>query len=118
MFGLFPPFFLFFLTHIISLFANGSLWAPDTSAALWKTNIFIFFADKHTKIPCSNFEQYFSFFLLFIQFEKKDKDRSHTLSPISPASPGGPCGPSSPCEQKKKRKGKAYDGVQWLPDRT
>lgn len=41
------PFFFSLFSYVISFFANSSLWAPDTSAALRKTNILIVFGYAH-----------------------------------------------------------------------
>lgn len=94
-----PPvfwgFFLFFFsTHILSFFANSSLWAPDTSAALQKINILIVFCNAHQDhCPRSSSEKYFIFFFFHfisasafdnkIQIEKNTKTMPYFVSLVS-----------------------------------
>lgn len=93
-------------THILSLFANCSLWALDTSAALQKINTLS--VCRAYQDRCSPFKFWETFHLLclrhcfVINFKGKTLRESHTLTPLSPASPGGPWGPSSPCKQHRE----------------
>lgn len=57
------PFFSLF-SYVISFFANSSLWAPDTSAALRKTNILIVFGYAHQ----DSLFKFWAIFLFFVPF--------------------------------------------------
>lgn len=70
-------------THVLSLFANCSLWALDTSATLQKKHMFRKFAMQiRTSVPIADLRNISSFFFCTTAFANKSEVKNTRRSTI------------------------------------